>query len=339
MKKIYALFVAAALCATTVVAQNDTLLFQNFNTPFDTLADATDGVSASPSGNDLIWVNYDEDGTPDASGRPQNWYWQNAWLGSDSATQGGVMVSSSWLQTSEGVANNWLILPPLYLSDASTMLSWKSAPYQGPRYMDGYKVVVSAFKNHTASFDQSLFVQAQMDSVGTDTIISTFHFTNGYVHASHYTDANYFFYNETLNGFHGLLEPHSVSLAAFAGYTVYIAFVHDSQDDNLLALDDILVTGSKVVSTQQVTSLKNCSISPNPAQNFIRLNYETASNENIDVRIFDVQGRLVKTLLNVSASQGVFQETIDVSALAQGTYELVIFQNGQKSTQPFVKLP
>ena len=341
MKKIYTFLTAAILLSSAAFAQNDTLLFENFNTPFDTLSDESDNVASSPSGHNLIWVNYDADNIQDANGRARNWYWQNEWLGTDTATQGGVLVSSSWLANTVDGAENWLMLPPLYISDASAVLSWKSAPFQGPRYMDGYKVMVSVFDNGTADFTDEIFNHAQMttDSLGTDTLTNTYSFsTNGYVHASGYTDANYYFYDSTLNGFHGLLEPHSFNLSAYAGYTIYIAFVHDSDDDNMMALDDILVKGTLVVSTKEIEDLKEISIAPNPAKDFIQLSYSSETDENIDVKIFDMQGKLMKELNSLSNNVGQNQQTINVAELATGTYQVVIFQNGQQHTETLIKL-
>ena len=338
MKKIYTLFTAAILLSCTAFAQNDTLLFENFNIPFDTVSDASDNVSSSPSGNDLIWVNYDGDNMQDANGRAKNWYWQNEWLGSDTATQGGVLVSSSWLSNSTTPTSNWLILPPLYISDASAVLSWKSAPFQGLRYMDGYKVVVSVFDNDTTEFINEEFVHAETNvhNIGDTTMY--YSVSPGTVHASGYTDSSYFFFDTLLNGNQGLLEPHSIDLSAYAGYTIYIAFVHNSTDDNRMALDDILVKGTLVVSTNEIETLNKISIAPNPAKDFMQLNYSSETNESIDIRIFDMQGRMMKEMNNVSNNIGQNQQTIDVAQLATGTYQVVIFQNGKQHTETLIKL-
>ena len=338
MKKIYTLFTAAILFSCTAFAQNDTLLFENFNIPFDTLSDASDNVSSSPSGNDLIWVNYDGDNMQDANGRAKNWYWQNEWLGSDTTTQGGVLVSSSWLSNSTASTSNWLILPPLYISDASAVLSWKSAPYQGLRYMDGYKVVISVFDNDTIGFTDEVFTHAETSVQNLGDTAMYYTVSSGTVHANGYTDSSYFFFDSLLNGNHGLLEPHSVDLSAYAGYTIYIAFVHNSTDDNSMALDDILVKGNLVVSTNEIETLNEVSIAPNPAKDFAQLNYTSETDENIDVRIFDMQGRMVKEMTNLSNNIGQNQQTITVSELATGTYQVVIFQNGQQHTETLIKL-
>ena len=332
MKKIYTLFTAAILLSCTVFAQNDTLLFENFNMPFDTLSDASDNVASSPSGNNLTWVNYDGDNIQDANGRARNWYWQNEWLGSDTLTQAGVLVSSSWLINNTAGAENWLILPPLYISDASAVLSWKSAPYQGLRYMDGYKVVVSVFDNDITEFTDEVFTHAQTITTNLEDSVS-----NGYIHATNYTDSSYFFFSPTLNGNHGLLEPHSVDLSAYAGYTIYIAFVHDSDDDNRMALDDILVQGNLVVSTNEIETLNEVSIAPNPARDFIQLNYAAETNENIDVRIFDMQGRVVRDVNTISTSAGTFNHAFEVGNLPAGTYQLVLSQNGKRISKAFIK--
>lgn len=336
MRRVYT-FIALFIFFSSALIAQDTLLFENFNTPFDTLSDDSDGVTSMPNGSNSTWVNWDVDDIQDASGRPGNWYWQEQWQGSDTMTQGGVLVSSSWLANNADGAENWLILPPFHFPDNTTMLSWKSAPFQGPRYTDGYTVVLSAFKNFPPQFTDTLFTHAQMTGIGLDTIVSTFTFSDGYVHANGFTNNNYFYYNEDLNGFNGLLEPHSVSLAPYAGFTVYIAFVHDSDDDNLMALDDILLTGTLVVSTNEVENISSIKVFPNPASNYIQANYTSTSNDAVDIRIFDIQGRMVESQLGISNTAGEFQHTIDISNLPKGTYELVFYQNGTLSTKPFIK--
>ena len=72
--KIHLWLVATLLAATFSVlsAQNDTLLFENFQT------DPTDFFTDIPEGNDTTWVNFDSDGFEDSNNRPQNWYFTEA---------------------------------------------------------------------------------------------------------------------------------------------------------------------------------------------------------------------------------------------------------------------
>src|SRR5215831_6513480 len=131
MKKIgYALLILIVACWNKISAQaQDTLLFENFE------EDSVDIPITFPSGNDTTWIDYDGDGYDDASGtgRPPEWFLAFGFADADSNTI--VIASNSWTTPNDPVAN-YLILPPLTISDTSAKLSWKSAPFQTPRYVD-----------------------------------------------------------------------------------------------------------------------------------------------------------------------------------------------------------
>lgn len=133
----------------------DTLLFENFETDPDTYIEPN-----FPNGDDETWVNYDQDGYNDASGagRPGEWFWSVGFADVDTTTL--VYASNSWTTPATLVAN-YLVLPPLTISDASAQLSWKSAPYQTPRYLDGYYVVASTDCNIEECFTDTLFKAAE----------------------------------------------------------------------------------------------------------------------------------------------------------------------------------
>ena len=147
---------------------------------------------------------------------------------------------------------------------------------------------------------------------------------------SSFTDA------ETFNL--GQLEPHTVDLAAYAGQTIYIAFLHDSEDDNLIELDDILVTGTlPVISTDKISTEMGIEVFPNPTRDFIMLSYEVIEATDISVQIFDMQGRLMSVYNNLSSTAGEHQHRINVSDFPVGNYNIVIAAEGQRISQSFVK--
>jgi len=339
--------------AFTVSAQNDTLLHADFSMPFDT--DQTDfgesdGVSAVPSGTDTIFVNLDADGIAVGGNAPsQLWYWDSLDFYGDDL---GVLKSQSWLTGFSPDNRNWLILPALEIVDGTAELSWKSAPYQGPRYMDGYTVLVSTTNNDatltTHPFVDTLFHAAEMvaiDGASTSLVVSDYTFSDGYIHANSYTDSMYFLHPgedtvdftdaETFNL--GQLEPHTVSLAAYSGETIYIAFLHDSEDDNLIEIDDILVTGTLPTSnTDKISAALGLAIFPNPASDYINLTYNVIENTTISASIYDMSGRLVQVKNNLSSQAGEHQYRFNVSTFANGNYTLVLEAEGQRLTKKFV---
>lgn len=181
----------------------DTLLFEDFQTQV---------IPAT-------WSNIDNDGATDANGRPQDWY-----ISMDAQTTlpgdtNYVATASSWFSPF-GVANNWLIITDPLAPCPTTVLDWWSAPFEGLAFMDGYKVLVSTTTPTMAAFTDTIFVAAEDVGGGAGTP------GPGNVHTN-------------FNGNNGVLENWQVSLGAYDGQTIFIAFVHDSNDDNLIMIDNI----------------------------------------------------------------------------------------------------
>lgn len=179
---------------------SDTLLFEDFQS--QTIA--------------FGWSNADLDGLVDANGRPAEYYVTQDLQTTLPGDTNYVAASSSWF-TPPGVANNVLATPPVTICDASVNLIWKSAPFEGPTFMDGYTVSVL----NTTTFVETVVAEfAEGDAVGN--------VGAGIAHTN-------------FNGLNGVLQEWTVSLAPFVGQTIAIFFTHDSDDDNLIMLDDIFV--------------------------------------------------------------------------------------------------
>jgi len=313
--------------ATSVSAQNDTLLYE----PFD--VDPTANYALFNSGNDTIWVNFDSDALPDFNNRPQEWFWSDGWITTVDTFDANLM-SSSWLTNVTPPNRNYLITPPIYISDANANLSWASAPRQTPRFLDGYSVLVSTTDNFEASFTDTLFRAAQFIA-GTGTDFSAYTFSPGFVHGM---DGTYIQLDDTGDStrFIGELRPFSVPLAQYSGQTIYISFLHDSDDDNLLLIDDILVTGTLTGISENATTT-GLTIFPNPATDKIEISYMLTSTSPVTADIYDAKGSLVTSVnmgIQISGSQKM---AIDVSKLSQGAYSVVLNANGSSVTSKFVK--
>lgn len=181
----------------------DTLLFEDFQS------------QAIPGS----WLNLDLDGATDANGRPQNWFNQADLLTTTPGDTNYVAVASSWFSPA-GIANNVLILDAVQPC-ASTVLQWSSAPFEGPTFADGYEVKVSTTGTNITDFTTTLFTASE--GIGSTSAQSS-----GNVHTSY-------------NGNNGILQNWEVSLGAYDNQTIYIAFFHDSNDDNLIMIDNIFM--------------------------------------------------------------------------------------------------
>ncbi len=334
MKKIVLLFSLIVVC-NGAIAQ-DTLLFESFD------VDPTANWSTTNNGNDTVWVNFDADGLPDANPavREQNWWWSAGGFGS-ADTSDGCLYSSSWLAGFLPGNRNWLMTPPIQIVDANAVLSWTSAPRQTPLYLDGFIVLVSTTDNVETSFTDTLFEAGQHLTGTTGASYSQYTFSPGFIHGIDGTYIEWDFYAVSppadSSAFLGVQRPFTESLAAYAGQTIYITFLHNSDDDNLISIDDILVTGTMFTGISENTNDIELNVYPNPARDIIELSYYLPSTSPISYSIFDITGKLVATEnrgLQILGNQNL---TIDVSTLSSGQYSIAIEHTNGMSTVKFIK--
>lgn len=324
MKKFYTLLTALLLLALGTQAQN-VILFEDFE------GDTINIPTAIPTGNDNTWINADFDGLPDGSpnGRPNEWYLTYGFSTLDSSSV--VITSNSWTNDPNTPVANYLILPPIQLFDNTGVLEWKSAPFQTPRYLDGYQVLVSKTGNFPDNFTDTLFYASEyisqpgaVDSSNNTALFNSFQFSpNGFIHGA---DGQYTEYNGDYRRLRGVLRPFSASLAAYAGQTIYIAFCHGTTDDNLLSLDDIKVSGNGLNLGKAKIDAKLFEIktTPNPASDIVRIEYTLPEMASLNLGIYDVSGRLMKTITHGTQLKGTYFYNVDVKDLAAGVYNVIM---------------
>lgn len=318
MKKTSTLLLMLLMAVTGLRAQ-DTLAYENFN------VDNTANWPTFTGGFDTTWVSFDNDNNTDANGRPGNWFWNDIAFGTNDTT--GCIFSSSWFST-VATASNYFVTPPIQIVDANANLSWRAAPRQTPRYLDGYKVLVSTSDNFPTSFTDTIYIAGEYISgsnAGFD--FSAYIFSPGFLHGS---DSTYVEFDTDSSAFIGLLRPFSASLAQYSGQTIYIAFLHDATDDNLMAVDDILVTGTAAQSLEE-NVLNGATLFPNPASTHCTLSYNSSVAGNAHFGIYDLSGKLVKSDTRYLSGFGQ-QIQLPVSDLAAGNYFLIV-NNGKGTTR------
>ncbi len=316
MKKTYLFVLLAQLIIGSVNAQNDTLLWENFE------AETLDYIVIDyPTGEPNYyptWLNFDVDGIADGSGsdRPEEWFLAFGFADVDSSNT--VLASNSWLQGVGDVVENWLISPRLHIQDNLANLYWKSAPYQLPRYLDGYKVLVSTTDNLETSFTDTLAVFAEFNGALTTDIedTATYVFTQGIMH----TNLEYDSADVTRHG--GVLQQWQASLADYQGQNIFIAFLHQSNDDNLISIDDILVLGTGSVGIEERYDAFSFNMYPNPVSGNekIILEYELTERSSVSYSILGIDGKMLLEEKGHTQMAGSHRSQIDVSSLASGTY-------------------
>lgn len=164
------------------------------------------------------WVNLDRDSLSDQNGRPADWYVTFDDISSGEGTPNYVLASNSWFNPA-GTAENWLIMDSVTVCDTNLYLIWKSAPFEGPVFMDGYEVRLSTTGNHPDSMFTTIGTWAE--GIGATAMP-----TPGEVHTDY-------------QGNRGVLREWRLHLGPWLGQRIWLAFVHTSEDDNLLMLDDV----------------------------------------------------------------------------------------------------
>jgi hypothetical protein len=92
------------------------------------------------------------------------------------------------------------------------------------------------------------------------------------------------------------------------------------------------------VSLEENSPVMNVGVFPNPANSFLTVNFElTDASVSTQIRIIDMNGRLVKTMANNFMNSGVNQITTDISDLTQGVYFLQIIAGNKSITKRVVK--
>jgi len=319
----------------------DTIFSQHFE------VDPSDEMLSFPSGEDDVWVNFNQDGGITTCAQnfgltPGDWYYESD-LGTNEPTNNSCFTSCSFRNGIYLQNRNWLITPPVYISDESCHLSWKSLALQGPLYMDGYKVLISNGSNSPLDNEyDTVFVAAQM--VSTDSAgsldLSQYEFSPGYIHANSFTDTNYYYIDSTelSDGtlapyFHGRLEPHSINLAQYVGQSVYIAFLHDSRDDYILQIDDIAVVKEALGVSETHPGVRTFDLSPNPATDHIQINWELDASETVRITLMNSSGAVLSE--KQTAEDGA---RLDLGNLYSGVYFLQLKTAQGQSTRRFVKI-
>jgi Cleaved Adhesin Domain len=322
----------------------DTLL----NEPF--VEDNIPIMLSAPSGNDTDWVNYDADQItgacvelPDTT--PFGWFLERDYsVPNTEPTSNDAFTSCSFLVNQLVPNNNWLITTPLFLPDSSYWLCWRSLSYYGPGFHDGYKVLVSKTSNDPAdstAFSKTLFKAAEMvknSTPGGSLSVDDYVFSEGYIQANAYTDTSYFFvdFSEGAPFYHGKLEPHSVSLAEYSGETIYIAFLHDSQDDYQLQVDDILVSNLKTIATYAPRHILSFNVLPNPVKDAAYFFWKMKAPQEGRLVVTDNTGKVVKQQAFSRQEEGrLYWEMQD---LAPGIYHCTLETAIGKATTTLVKI-
>lgn len=323
----------------------EVLIMENFVT------DPGPSMLPEPSGDDDLWVNLDVDQDPSqcvAEGpTPQGWYYESD-LGvpNPDQTDNFAFTSCSFLDLppSQSHNRNWLIIRHLLIPDTTFSLCWRSLAFQGPMFLDGYKVLVSTASNLPSSgdFTDVLFEAAQMVSPvnGIGSLnLNAYNFSPGYIQANGYTDTTYYFLDNTDPAkpfYRGRLEPHVVSLKQYAGQSIYIAFLHDSDDDNLIQIDDIIVTNDLASGTAAPSDIQSFQVFGNPSRDNAYFSWSLKTAQKSHFTIVDQHGRSMLERTFESRQENKWHA--DIRNWPPGIYYCILQTPSGRATSRLVKI-
>jgi N-acetylneuraminic acid mutarotase len=138
------------------------------------------------------------------------------------------------------------------------------------------------------------------------------------------------------------LEPmqyarQSVAVGLIGDFFPFV-YVIGGWNNGALNYNEEAYFGNAIEEYTQVPSVIFCRISPNPFRSSTEIRFEALSNSKIDSEIYDVSGRLVRTLRpDVQRSTLLWDGKDDNgSLLPNGTYLLVMNSNGITKTERIV---
>ena len=90
------------------------------------------------------------------------------------------------------------------------------------------------------------------------------------------------------------------------------------------------VTSSPEPSGDQPHGIHLAPVSPNPFNPSTDVEFSLSENSDIHLAVYDIQGRLVRTLLQGSYAPGVYRTQFDASDAASGPYFVCLDAEGQQ---------
>jgi aminopeptidase N len=98
----------------------------------------------------------------------------------------------------------------------------------------------------------------------------------------------------------------------------------------------ILSKNNTIIGIEERTSATDISVFPNPAKDAISLKLQMTNKSELIIELFDVKGKRAFSK-SINADAGSTLQTLDISGLGAGVYELKISAKGFSHSQKFVK--
>ena len=239
---------------------------------------------------DAGWTMYNDNNIPYGT---YGTTFPNAWNVVNWQVESGniVATSPSWFVTI-AQADRWLVSPAITLpANSANSLAFFARAHEGTPYDDGFKLKISTTNTAKSSFTNILSVAHAVFAPISD------------------------------------LTPYTVDLSAYKGQTIYLAWVNDYTNGNLLSIDDIDITTTPLMAVNDVNK-NNLTVYPNPTADYFSINNV---KDVVSVKIYDLSGKVVKSQLES------VNDKFDISSLEKGIYTVSIKTKSGVVTKKIIK--
>jgi len=232
--------------------------------------------------------------TIDADGDGNTWWIRpsdhNGYPEYDAYSLENFATSQSWINYVAIQPDNYLVTPPIAIPANGASLNYMiGESYNDDGDNEHYEVLVSTTGTNISDF--------------TDVLLEETLTTTSWVPRT------------------------NISLAAYAGQTIYIAFRHfNCYDVELLKLDDVSIMPLDEVTNNNPS--RNIAVYPNPVTTTFVIKNAAGSQ----AKIYDVSGKMVYTAPVTTDNQ-----TVDISNVSAGIYFLELQSSTSKSTVKLIK--
>lgn len=136
-----------------------------------------------------------------------------------------------------------------------------------------------------------------------------------------------------------LTNSYDTTLTPDSAMVLFITSVAGAQANTTLALDDVKFSSyaTAITGVQDAFSTE-LSVYPNPAASgtSVNVSYQLNSTANVSVELYDMQGRLVQTVVNESETYGNYTHSINTEGLPKGVYICKVKTDNQVRTSKVV---
>lgn len=125
-------------------------------------------------------------------------------------------------------------------------------------------------------------------------------------------------------------DPNQEILADSATIIIH-SYRSDVRGNSKLWLDALSFDGAISNSVSSIVSEnRDVLLFPNPCNQFFTLNFSNQQAQNVTIRLFDLSGRCLKTILEQPLSQGGHQINVNTEDLSNGCYFCILYMGNEK---------